>query len=41
MPHYDNVNNIGDSNLRKQLSKQKNKVDEEARRLSVVYRDQI
>ena len=41
LPHYDNVNNIGDSNLRKQLSKQKNKVDEEARRLSVVYRDQI
>lgn len=41
LPYYDNVNNIGDYNLRKELDKQKNKVNEEARRLSVVYKDQI
>jgi hypothetical protein len=41
LPHYDNVNNIGDYNLRKQLEKQKNKLNEEARRISIVYKNQI
>jgi len=41
LPHYENINNIGDYDVRNQLAKEKNKINEKARRLSVIYKDNI
>jgi hypothetical protein len=41
LPYYDNVNNIGNYEVRKNLSNEKEKIQTEARRLSIVYKDLI